>query len=139
VALALAIGFFEAVFWRGWVLLRLEDAFGIIPAILLSSILYAAYHIGYGMPLSEIGFLFLIGIMFAVAFRLTKSVFILWPLFQPMGQLVTLTLDGLSLPIMATLGFVDVLALMTLFIWLAVRYHRKHAGSPQDRPAPVLA
>jgi len=139
VALALAIGFFEAVFWRGWVLLRLEDAFGIIPAILLSSILYAAYHIGYGMPLSEIGFLFLIGIMFAVAFRLTKSVFILWPLFQLMGQLVTLTLDGLSLPIMATLGFVDVLALMTLFIWLAVCYHRKHAGSPQDRPAPVLA
>ena len=46
VALALAIGFFEAVFWRGWVLLRLEEAFGIIPAILLGSVLYALYHIG---------------------------------------------------------------------------------------------
>lgn len=138
-ALALAIGFFEAVFWRGWVLLRLEDAFGVIPAILLGALLYAAYHIGYGMPLGEIGFLFIIGIMFAVAFRLTRSVFILWPLFQPMGQLVTLTRDGLSLPIMATLGFGEVLALMTLFIWLAARYHRKHAETSQDRPAPVLA
>ena len=29
------------------------EAFGIIPAILLGSVLYAAYHIGYGMPASE--------------------------------------------------------------------------------------
>lgn len=77
VALALAIGFFEALFWRGWVLLRLEEAFGIIPAVLLGSFLYAAYHIGYAMPIDEMVFLFLIGIMFAIAFRLTKNVFIL--------------------------------------------------------------
>lgn len=139
VALALAIGFFEAIFWRGWVLLRLEEAFGIIPAILLGSILYAAYHVGYGMPLSEIGFLFIIGVMFAVIFRLTRNVFILWPLFQPMGQLVTLTRDGLSLPVMATLGFVDVLALMVLLIWLAQRYHRKHSGPAAAQPARLPA
>ena len=48
IALALCIGFFEAVFWRGWVLLRLEESFGTILAILLGSALYAAYHIGYG-------------------------------------------------------------------------------------------
>ena len=48
IALALCIGFFEAVFWRGWVLLRLEESFGTIPAILLGSALYAGYHIGYG-------------------------------------------------------------------------------------------
>ena len=84
-ALSLTIGFFEAVSWRGWVLLRLEEAFGIVPAILLGSLLYAAYHVGYAMPTSEIAFLFLVGVMYAVAFRLTRSVFILWPLFQPMG------------------------------------------------------
>jgi len=84
-ALSLTIGLFEAVFWRGWVLLRLEEAFGIVPAILLGSLLYAAYHVGYAMPTSEIAFLFLVGVMYAVAFRLTRSVFILWPLFQPMG------------------------------------------------------
>ena len=139
VALSLAIGFFEAVFWRGWVQLRLEDAFGIIPGILLGALVYALYHVGYGMPLSEIGFLFLVGVMYAVIFRLTKNVFILWPLLQPMGQLVTLTKDGLTLPVMATLGFVEVLALMVLFIWLAHRYYRKHALAPADKPAPVLA
>ena len=125
-ALALTIGFFEAVFWRGWVLLRLEEAFGLIPAILLGSALYALYHIGYGMPASEMIFLFFIGIMFAVIFRLTKNVFILWPIFQPMGQLITLIKDKLSLPLLASLGFVEVLILMLVLVWLAARYQKKH-------------
>lgn len=126
VALSLAIGLFEAIFWRGWVLLRLEQSFGIIPAILVGSALYAAYHIGYAMPLQEITFLFFIGVMFAVVFRLTKNIFILWPFFQPMGQLVTLINDQLSLPLISTLGFVDVLVAMFVLIWLAGRYYNKH-------------
>jgi membrane protease YdiL (CAAX protease family) len=126
IALSLAIGFFEAVFWRGWVLLRLEEAFGTIPAILGGSALYAAYHIGYGMPTSEMIFLFFIGVMFAVVFRLTKNVFILWPVFQPMGQLVTLVKDKLTLPLLASLGFFEVLIVMLVLVWLAGRYQKKH-------------
>ncbi len=129
IALALAIGFFEAIFWRGWVLLRLEEAFGVIPAILLGSVLYAAYHLGYGMLTSEMIFLFFIGVMFAVVFRLTKSIFILWPIFQPMGQLVTLIKDGLSLPLLASLGFIEVLIAMGVIIWLAARYEKKRRSS----------
>ena len=128
-ALSLTIGLFEAVFWRGWVLLRLEESFGMIPAILLGSVLYAAYHIGYDMPLSEMTFLFFIGIMYAIVFRLTKNIFILWPLFQPMGQLVTLIKDGLELPLLASLGFIEVLIGMFVLIWLAGRYAKKHAVS----------
>lgn len=128
-ALILAIGFFEAVFWRGWVLLRLEEAFGLIPAILVGSALYALYHIGYAMPASEMVFLFFIGVMFAVVFRLTKSIFILWPLFQPMGQLVTLIRDGLTLPQLAALGFVEAFVLMLVLVWLAARYQRRQAAN----------
>jgi membrane protease YdiL (CAAX protease family) len=124
-ALALTIGFFEAIFWRGWVLSRLEDAFGLLPAIVVGSALYAAYHIGYGMPLSEITFLFFIGLMYAVAFRLTRSIFILWPIFQPSGQLVTLLRDGLALPPLAALGFFEVLIVMWVLIWLAARAYKK--------------
>lgn len=131
-ALSLATGFFEAIFWRGWVLLRLEEAFGIIPAILLGSLLYAAYHLGYAMPLEEIAFLFWIGVLYAVAFRLAKSIFILWPLFQPAGQLATLIKDGLDLPLIASLGFFEVLVAMLALIWLAGRYARKHA--PPEAP-----
>lgn len=128
VGLALAIGFFEAIFWRGWVLLRLEDAFGIIPAILLGSALYAVYHIGYAMPASEITFLFFIGILFSVVSRLTKNIFILWPIFQPMGQLVTLIEDGLSLPLLAALGFAEVLLVMLALIWFAQRTYNKQSS-----------
>ena len=125
IALALTIGLLEAIFWRGWVLLRLEDCFGIIPAIVLGSILYSLYHIGYGMPASEMVFLFFIGVMYAVAFRITKSIFILWPIFQPMGQLVTLIKDGLSLPLIASLGFFEALILMGFVIWFANKRAKK--------------
>lgn len=125
IALSLAVAFFEAIFWRGWVLLRLEEAFGLIPAIILSSVLYAVYHVGYGMPLSEILFLFWIGILYAVSFRLTKSIFILWPLFQPMGQLVTLVKDELQLPFIASLGFIESLVLMIVLVFLANKLHQR--------------
>jgi len=131
-ALALCIGFFEAVFWRGWVLLRLEESFGTIPAILLGSALYATYHIGYGMPSDEMIFLFFIGIMFALVFRLTKNIFILYPVFQPMGQLVTLIKDGLRLPVLASVGFIEVLIVMIILVGFAGRYWKKHSmdGKP---------
>ena len=99
----------------------------LIPAIILGSALYAAYHIGYGMPTSEMIFLFFIGIVFAVIFRLTKSIFILYPLFQPMGQLITLIKDGLTLPLISSLGFVEALTAMFVLVWLAGRYHKKHS------------
>jgi uncharacterized protein len=137
-ALALTIGFFEAIFWRGWMLLRLEDAFGLLPAILIGSFVYAAYHIGYGMPTSEMVFLFFIGVMFAVIFRLTKSIFILWPFFQPMGQLVTLVKDGLSLPVLAALGFIEAFILMVALVWLADRYYKRH-GTVKNSPRTVVS
>lgn len=126
VALALAIGLFEAIFWRGWVQMRLEESFGVLPGIVVASLVYALYHIGYGMPMSEMVFLFFIGIMFAVAFRLTRSIFILYPLFQPLGQLKTLITDQLSLPLIASLGFIEALIGMGVLIWLAARYQKKH-------------
>jgi len=136
VALTLTIGFFEAVFWRGWVLLRLEESFGFLPAIILGSLLYAFYHVGYGMPMDQIQFLFWIGVLFAVCFRITSSIFILWPLFQPMGQLVTLIKDGLSLPLLATVGFLEVLIVMWVLVWLADRFYRKQLKmkSPPIQP-----
>ena len=73
VALALTVGFFEAVFWRGRVVQRLEDSFGLVPAVLLGSALYSLYHIGYGMPSSEMIFLFFVGLMFAAVFLITPQ------------------------------------------------------------------
>jgi membrane protein implicated in regulation of membrane protease activity len=85
------------------------------------------------MPASEMIFLFFIGIMFAVTFRLTKNILILWPIFQPMGQLVTLIRDGLTLPFLSALGFVEVLILMLVLVWFAARYQRKHHQRPTEK------
>lgn len=139
IALALTIGFFEAVFWRGWTLLRLEESFGVIPAVVIGSLLYAAYHVGYGMPLEEMAFLFWIGVLYAVCFRMTRNVFILWPLLQPMGQLITLTRDGLQLPLIASLGFFEAFILMAVLVWLADRYYKKHKEHKVQpaTPAPI--
>jgi uncharacterized protein len=134
IALAFAIGFFEAVFWRGWVLLRLEEAFGLIPAVLLGSLLYAFYHVGYGMPLSEIVFLFWIGVLYAVTFRITRSILVLWPVFQPMGQLVTLIKDGLALPVLAALGFFEVWIVMAVLVWVANRRYQKRNAPKTAKP-----
>lgn len=125
VALSLAIGFFEAVFWRGWLFQKLESAFGIVPGMLFGSALYAMFHIGYGMTGSEMVFLFFIGLMFCAAFMLTRNIFILWPVFQPMGQLITVAKEGLELPLIATLGFVEILILFLVFALILTRKHRK--------------
>lgn len=127
-ALALAIGFFEALFWRGWMLQALERAFGLIPAVVLSSALYALYHVGYGMGWDEIGFLFFIGLMFACAFLLTRSVLVLWPVFQPSGQLITIAGDGLRLPPIASVGFLETLVLMAAIVFFAEKVRRRAAA-----------
>ena len=134
VALALCIGLFEAVFWRGWMLMRLEESFGFPPALVASSGAYALYHVGYGMPWGEMVFLFFIGVMYACIFRVTGSVFILWPVLQPMGQLVTLLKDGgLELPQIAALGFGEVLIAMLVLLFIASRHARKSASADGPR------
>ena len=121
-ALSLCIGLFEAIFWRGWVQSRLEEFFGFIPALLLGSTLYALYHVGYGMGWDEIGFLFFIGLLYGATFRITGSIFILWPAFQPIGQLTTLIRDGLALPPLAALGFAEALIAMVVILFVAHKY-----------------
>lgn len=110
--------------------------FGLIPALTIGSFLYSIYHIGYGMPANEMLFLFFIGLMFAVAFRVTKSIFILWPFFQPLGQLTTLLKDGgvgTELPLIAVVGFIEALvAMMTTTIFspaIAKRIKNKTQGA----------
>jgi len=78
--MSLAVGLFEAVFFRGFVQGRLQAGFGTGPAVAGASVLYALYHVGYGMGIGELGFLFALGVVHAVAYRLTENVLVLWPL-----------------------------------------------------------
>jgi len=126
VALGLVLGFFEAVFWRGWVLLRLEESFGLLPALLLSTLMYTSYQIGFGISNQDIMLVFVLGLVCAIAFRLTRSVFVLWPALQPVGLLAILIHSDMQLPLIASLGFLEVLAVMLLLVWMVSRYVRKN-------------
>jgi hypothetical protein len=75
--------------------------------------------------------LFWVGVFYACVFRITRSAFVLWPLLQPIGQLFTLSKSGLDLPMIAVLGFAEVLLGMFVLVWLAHRYWTKKVAVPQ--------
>jgi hypothetical protein len=109
VCMAVSVGFFENIFFRGFAQLRIEESFGIVPGIILSALIYCFYHVGYGMVGPEYLTLFIIGLIYSTIFRLTSNVFILFPLLTPMGALFTNIKDGLSIPFEAIFGFTIVI------------------------------
>jgi membrane protease YdiL (CAAX protease family) len=126
--MSLTVGLFEAIFFRGFIQGRLEDSFGTGPALFGAAALYALYHVGYGMGGSEMVFLFGLGVVYAVAYRLVENILVLWPLLTPLGSFFDqLQGGGLAgkLPWLSIAGFGDVLAAMAIFIWLAYRRQRK--------------
>ena len=138
-SMALTVGVFESVFFRGFIQGRLEAAFGTAPAVAGAAILYSLYHVGYGMGAEEMVFLLGLGIVYAVAFRLANNVLVLWPLLTPLGsffaQLESGDLAG-ELPWTAIMGFADVIGLMAAVIWLAHRHERK-LDLPSDDVLPA--
>jgi membrane protease YdiL (CAAX protease family) len=126
-AMSLVVGFFEAIFFRGFIQTRLEASFGALAGIGGAAALYAAYHIGYGMGASEMVFLFGLGVVYAIAYRLVQNVLVLWPLLTPMGAFFNnLNGGGISLPWASIAGFADVAMVMAAAVLLALRHqHRR--------------
>ena len=125
-ALALVVGLFEAVFFRGFIQTRLVDSFGALPGVGGAAALYALYHVGYGMGAREMVFLFGLGVVYAVAYACVNNILVLWPLLGPMGSFYS-NLNGgdITMPWAAILGFADILCLMVTMIWLARRHQRR--------------
>lgn len=139
VTMALTVGLFEAIFFRGWLQLRFEEAFGMVPGIVLGALCYGLYHVGYGMTWDEMLFLFGLGLVFAAVFRLTRNVAVLWPFYTPVGGLYSNLSDGLTLPFEATYGFVLTLGLMVAVIVVAARLYTKAQPVRAGIRSPVRA
>jgi membrane protease YdiL (CAAX protease family) len=75
-AALLLSGAFEELFFRGFVLPRLERAFGLLPALLLSSAAFSLYHLGYPRfdALPALLRMFAMGLVFALVFRVSGTV-----------------------------------------------------------------
>jgi uncharacterized protein len=126
--LSLTVGLFEAVFFRGFIQGRLEASFGTIPGVLGAAALYSLYHVGYGMGADEMVFLFGLGVIYAIAYRLTENILVIWPLLTPIGAFFN-NLEGgdIVLPWAAILGFANVLGLMAAACLAAARHQRRAA------------
>ncbi|HSJ85018.1 MAG TPA: type II CAAX endopeptidase family protein [Acidimicrobiia bacterium] len=126
--MSLVVGLFEAVFFRGFIQGRLEASFGVIPAVGGAALLYALYHVGFGMGADEMWFLFGLGVVYAIVYRLTTNLLILWPLLTPLGAFFNNIQTGdIELPWESILGFVDVAIVMAVAVWMAHRHIRKRS------------
>jgi membrane protease YdiL (CAAX protease family) len=126
--MAITVGAFETVFFRGFVQDRLRASFGQGAGVAGGAVLYGLYHVGYGMAAPEMLFLTGLGVLYGVAYALVRNALVLWPLLTPLGSFFS-NLSGaeFELPWASILGFADVLGLMAAAIWLAGRHRRRMA------------
>lgn len=131
ILLALTAGLFEAVYFRGFVQLRLEKSFGIIPSIFVASGFYSLYHIGYGgtwADPSTLVRLVIVGIIFSAIFRITKNILIIWPFAIPFGAIAhmaeveAIDKTGLFVNLVPMIPYyIVVLILMAIAIQIGIR------------------
>jgi len=77
-ALAGAASIWEPLFVFGWLQLRFEKDFGVLPAVLMASACFALYHVGFGSVDMMMG-QFLWAVVYATVFRLVKNLLTVWP------------------------------------------------------------
>lgn len=75
-------GIFEVIFFYAFLRQRFENAFGIVPGIILVALFYSFHHAGFQPEFMK---LFFVGIMYASVFRITKNALIIYPFFWGVG------------------------------------------------------
>jgi membrane protease YdiL (CAAX protease family) len=90
-----ALILWEPFFVYGWLQLRFDRAFGIVPGVILAALSFAAYHIG-SYPPAELLTLLIAGLLYGVLFRLTSNLLILWPLLWSIGSSIGTLMGGMQ-------------------------------------------
>ena len=109
--MSLMVGLFEAIFFRGFIQTRLSASLGPIPGVAGAAALYALYHVGYGMGMREMAFLFALGLVYGIAYACVNNVCSL-ACTDTLGSFYNNLQSGIELPWAAIAGFVDVMAIM---------------------------
>jgi membrane protease YdiL (CAAX protease family) len=79
-------GLFELFLYYGFLHLRLDRAFGPIPAIVGSAAIYTLWHLGTELPMHTdpwrgLTLLFAVGLLYHAVFQLTRHLLSIWPFF----------------------------------------------------------
>jgi membrane protease YdiL (CAAX protease family) len=125
----------EVIFVCGWLQLRFEEAFGIIPGVILAGLCFSLYHLGYGWyDLPGLVGLFGAGVFMAIAFRFTRNILILWPFLWPVGCLQGFKMGGFS-PDWSGAVFSGVeLVLLLISIFIFYRIQKRRAILKKNNP-----
>jgi hypothetical protein len=120
-----AVILWEPFFVHGWLQLRFERAFGILPGILLAALCFAAYHIGTYPPAALLA-IYASGLFYAVVFRLTGNLLIIWPLLWCLGSSLGTLMGGTQFN-WVELGVWSAILVVQLIIitWIWMRQNHK--------------
>ena len=121
----LVAGIFEMTFIYGYLRASFEKAFGIIPAILLTSAFYSFHHAGF-QP--EFLHLFLVGLMYCSVYYITQNLLIIFPFFWGVGALWDVIVSSEAGDEIKNLeSFIIALVILALSaIWIFIIKRRKN-------------
>ena len=138
-------GLFELYLYYGFTHLRLEKAFGPIPAILGTAALYSLWHIGTELPLHDdpwrgLAMLFVVGVLYQSVFSLTRNLLSIWPFFFLAGVLTDFLRLGLPERVTRNLGWASVGWVLMLGIptalWVLSRTQPRASRDSASRRSP---
>jgi hypothetical protein len=120
------------LFVFGWLQLRLERAFGILPGVVIAAVCFGAFHLGT-FPVTGVGSLILVGLFYAVLFRIPKNLLAVWPLAWTAGNSIgTLRVGLLSGWAQALIYGILLLAQILGIAWM-VRARNRPAEAEKAR------
>ena len=76
------VGAFEVVFFYVFLRQQFEEAFGVLPGLVLAAGFYSLHHVGFQPEFAK---LFFVGLLYAAVFRLTLNLLIVYPFFWGVG------------------------------------------------------
>ncbi len=118
----------------GWLQLRFERAFGILPGIVIAAVCFGAFHLGT-FSATGVGSLILVGLFYAVLFRIPKNLLAVWPLAWTAGNSIgTLHAGLLSGWAQAIIYGILLLAQVLGIVWMVRARNRPAAAEKARRP-----
>ena len=132
-------GLFELFLYYGFIHLRLEKAFGTIPAILVTAAIYMLWHAGTQLPMEPdpvdaVWKLFWVGVMSQSLFSITRNLLTIWPFFHAIGVMLDFAVnleavDQVVGDLPWAIGAVAVMvATGVVLTWIVQRQSRRREG-----------
>lgn len=116
-------GIFEVVYFYGFQRTLLEQAFGILPAIVLTAAFYSFHHMGFQ---TEFLRLFLVGLMYGSIYRMAGSALAIYPFFWGVGALYDVLVQSQDILPIVYAGQRGIL-LVVLYAVMAIYFRRRAA------------